>query len=150
MVMIVLYFGPFRGVRAWVHDGLMGTLLPAEHGPITNTIQFDSNASVSFNFFYSHSKDPDGWQFKIPFGAFFLFSIIGLVAISAGKNSYLLLVLLHFLGGVMSLCCVWLGIHVQPYFLVVPDFLGRYLLPLGSLGLVAITLVLKKAKRTNA
>lgn len=57
----------------------MGTILPAEYGEINENISFYAQSSVSFTLVDLKAENHKGWQFKIPFGSFYLFAVIGLL-----------------------------------------------------------------------
>lgn len=142
-IVILFYFSVFRSVRSWGHDQLMGTLLPDEYGVIVDNLAFYSQSSVSFTI-YDTIKNNHGWQYKMPFGSFFLFSIIGLIAIKSGKEAFFQLIGLHVIGFLIATITLFIGLKSAAQAFIVTDFISRYLIPVGSLGLVAISLMKKK------
>ena len=140
---IAFYFFILRSGRAVLHDQLMGTLLPQEYGAIQDDLAFHSQSTVSFMIFSSQVIN-HGWQYKMPFGSFFLFAMIGLMGIKSRKSGYIQLTVLHAVGFVIGTMAVWIGINGFPRALILTDFISRYLVPVGSLGLVAISLMQKK------
>lgn len=115
----------------------MGTILPAEYGEINENISFYAQSSVSFTLVDLKAENHKGWQFKIPFGSFYLFAVIGLLFLQSDKKTYALLSGFHLLMGVTTVILVVIGIKFSTALLIVVDFISRYLLPLGSFGYVA-------------
>lgn len=115
----------------------MGTILPVEYGLINENISFYAQSSVSFTFCDSCKEYGKGWQFKIPFGSFFLFGVIGLLIMGVDKIPFLYLSGFHFLSGLLSTILVMLAINYSMSLFIIVDFISRYLLPLGSFGYVA-------------
>ena len=144
-----MYFSLFRDIRGVLHENLRGTILPENYGVINDEIAFITPSSVAFILYRFESNPENGWQYKMPFGSFFLFSLIGLVFIKAKRKSFLILISFHFIGGLLSTLFVWIGIHGFTNALIFTDFISRYLLPIGSLGLVALTLVQIKDSAEN-
>lgn len=143
---IAIYFFMLRSGRALLHDQLMGTLLPKEYGVIQDNLAFLSQSSVSFTI-YDIIQNSHGWQYKMPFGSFFLFAMIGLIAIKSGKSGYLQLIGLHLAGFIIATIAVWVALKGVTNAMVITDFISRYLVPVGSLGLVAITYMQMKNER---
>ncbi|HCD53570.1 MAG TPA: hypothetical protein DEQ34_14065 [Balneolaceae bacterium] len=143
IVLIGVYFLGLREIRKIGHNALMGSLLPDNYGEITDGLFFFSQSSVSFTLAESMEAD-HGWQYKMPFGSFFLFSILGLVFVGGKSSDYGVLALIHVTGFVLSTLFVWIGLRAGNGFFVVPDMLSRYLVPLASLGLVALVYLRQK------
>ncbi len=145
---VLIYFIGIRQARSFIHDLHLGTILPDEYGVINEDVGFMAESSVSFTAFLLGGKTPHGWQYKIPFGSFFLFSMIGLIIIDSKRKHYYILTSIHLIGGVISFSFFVLGINTFTQFLVIPDIISRYLLPVCSLGVVALSYLEKKNKLT--
>ncbi len=144
----LIYFLGIRQVRSFIHELHLGTILPEEYGVINEDIGFMAESSVSFTAFLLSEVKPHGWQYKIPFGSFFLFSAIGLIIIDSERKHYYILSLIHFIGGIVSFSFFVLGINVFTPVLIIPDIIARYLMPVCSLGVVALSYLEKKNKLT--
>lgn len=109
----------------------------------TSSITKIEQAPVSITFILdgSHMR-----LYKISFGMFFLFACIGLVLVDSKKKDYLILFLIHMIGGLLSTIFMWVGINSSTSLLVIPDALSRYFIPLCSLGLVALVYIQNKNK----
>ncbi len=146
---VLIYFLGVREVRKVVHNIHLGTVLPTQLGQINNQIDFESQSSVSFTFHKLGTEKSHGWQYKMPFGSFFLFGTIGLILLGASRKDFGILSAIHIVGGVVSFIFVLIGVHGWVNFLIIPDILSRYLIPVSSLGFVALTYVQKKPKGLN-
>lgn len=144
VLVALVYFVGVRGIRSAIHNYHMGSILPDEYGEINEDLIFYSQSSVSFTFEYNSNKEFTKKMYKIPFGMFFLFALVGLIFIGVVKQSYYYLAGIHFGGGFISFLALWYSIPNHPYFLVIPDMISRYLIPLLSLGLVALSYLQKK------
>lgn len=143
---IVIYFLGIREVRQEVHDFYMGTILPEEYGEINNQYSFYSQSSVSFTICSECSEYGKGWLFKVPFGSFWLFGAFALVLISAKRESYLILSAIHLSAGILTFLFVLIGKNGFDVLMIGTDFISRYLLPLFSLGYVALVIGQSKTK----
>ena len=142
-----LYFFGVRELRKSVHDLYLGTLLPADYGTINGDLSFYAQTSVSFTITDSSKQNHKGWQFKVPFGSFFLFAVIGLLIIDGSLRTIYVLSGFHLSMGILSVLLVYLGINHVTQLLIIVDFVSRYLLPLGSFGYVAFVYgKMKKSK----
>ncbi len=137
LVIIIGYFFGIRELRQEIHSIYLGTILPAEYGAINSDLSFYSQSSVSFTFCEDCSEYGKGWQFRIPFDSYWLFSMITLVLISADKQSYLNLAYIHLSAGILTLCLVLIGIQGINVLMMTTDFISRYGIPLASFGYVA-------------
>lgn len=143
---ILLYFLGIREVRKVVHELHLGTVFPEQLSVIDDELEIESQSSVSFTFYNLQYEKGHGWQYKIPFGSFFLLAVIGLILIDANGKEYATLASIHIIGGLISFLFVLMGINIWINFLIIPDLLGRYLIPISSLGYVALSYVQKKQK----
>lgn len=141
---ILFYFFIFRSARVWGHDQLLGSLLPDSYGTVNSDVGFFSPSTVGFMLYRIGENPENGWQYKMPFGSFFLFAMIGLIAIKSGKSGYFQLIGLHLAGFIIATIAVWIALKNVTNALVITDFISRYLVPVGSLGLVAISHMQKK------
>lgn len=146
---VLIYFLGVREVRKVVHNFHLGTILPAQLGQINNQLEFESQSSVSFTFHKLGTEKGHGWQYKMPFGSFFLFGTIGLILSGTNRKEFGILSAIHVVGGVVSFTFVFIGLQGWANFLIIPDLLSRYLIPVSSLGFVALTYVQKKPKGLN-
>ncbi|MEQ9265703.1 MAG: hypothetical protein RLN81_10810 [Balneolaceae bacterium] len=135
---ILIYFSGIRVFRGIVHDIHMGIFLPEEYGIVSDDLIFYSQSSVSFTFESVGEEIPITWQYKIPFGIFFLFSLIALSSFSSSKQHYFALILIHLFCGFLSFVFMILGTNYLKELLFVPDFVSRYLIPICSLGYVVL------------
>lgn len=139
---VLIYFFGVRNVRV--------TLIDFIQNPVNNLIENNQNLDLirnptTIDFISNYSESTSNkYTFKFPFGMFFLFSIIGLIITDATTNKYLILIFIHFIGGLLSIIFLFFGVTNWGYFLIVPDIISRYLLPMFSLGLVALSLPRKK------
>lgn len=131
-------------MRSAIHNAHMGSVLPSKYGEIDSDLIFYSQSSVSFTFEYNANTEFTKKMYKIPFGMFFLFSMIGLIMLGSRKEAFYILIVIHFLGGIISFLALIYSVPDHPYYLVIPDMIGRYLIPLLSLGLVALSYLQKK------
>jgi len=145
---VVIYFFVIREVRQEVHNFYMGTVLPDEHGEINDHYSFYSQSSVSFTICSECTEYGKGWLFKVPFGSFWLFGAFALVLISAKRESYLILSAIHLSAGVVTFLFVLIGQNGFDILMIGTDFISRYLLPLFSLGYVALVIGQSKTKST--
>ncbi|GAB5409649.1 MAG: hypothetical protein BalsKO_20140 [Balneolaceae bacterium] len=143
---VLFYFLGIREVRGVIHDAHYGSILPSQQGVISSELYFEAQSSVSFTFRETYLEHGYGWQYKIPFGSFFLFATIGLLMIEVSKREYGILVLIHLFGGIISFLFVLMGLHVWVKFMIIPDLLSRYLLPLSSMGYVALMYLQQRSK----
>ncbi len=148
IVIVAIYFLGVRKVRSAIHDVHLGSILPNTYGLVEedSNIAFFAQSSVGFTFYEQSEESSYNWQYKIPFGSFFLFSVLGLVLVGAGKNEYLILAGIHVISGLISFFFLAIGINFYHNFLLVPDLLSRYLVPLCSLGLVGLAYLKKTGK----
>ena len=137
---ILLYFVGIREVR----KGLLSIQAPTLEEVSNYEIEFISGVSVSISPVANKS-----FQYRIPFDSFLLFSGIGLIALGGSRKFFYYLFAVQFAGGVLSTIFLWIGIQTTYYFLVVPDMVARYLLPLSSLGLVALYYIKLNSKGKN-
>ncbi|RNC86041.1 MAG: hypothetical protein ED557_04525 [Balneola sp.] len=146
-IVVIVYFFGIRNLRSLVHDFHLGSVLPTSSGLIDGdtSLSFYSQSSVSYTFYYN-SDSSYTWVYKIPYGAFFLFSLLGLILIDAKRVDYLILIGIHFTSGLISFLFLLVGINFYHYLLIVPDLLSRYLVPLFSLGLVGFAYLKKDGK----
>lgn len=139
---VLIYFFGVRNVRVALIDFIQY--------PVNNLIENNQNLDLirnptTIDFISSYSESINNkYTFKFPYGMFFLFSIIGLIIIGASTNKYSILICIHFTGGLLSIIFLFLGVSSWGYFLIIPDIISRYLLPLFSLGLVALSLPKKR------
>ncbi|MBO6792736.1 MAG: hypothetical protein JJ895_02405 [Balneolaceae bacterium] len=146
LAVAVIYFFGIRELRKSIHEIYRGTLLPNDYGIVNEDLSFYAQSSVSFTFCNDCEEYGKGWQFKIPFGSFFLFSVIGLVLIGVDHIPYIVLSGFHFMMGILTLILVCLAINYTSSLLIIVDFISRYLLPLGSFGYVAFVYGKSKMK----
>lgn len=145
-VFILIYFLGIREIRVMIHDFHLGTILPAEYGQLEGDLYFISKSPVSFTFYEEAKVIHKKWKYKIPFGLFFLLGFIGLILIDVDKILYLYLIGIHAMGVVISFLFLNFATRWCSHFLIVPDLLTRYLIPLFSLGLAALTYIQQKEK----
>ncbi len=86
------------------------------------------------------------WKYKLPFGQFFLFGILGLIIIGADKVMYYLLIGAHAIIVLLSGIVFRMDVINNYYLLNVPDFLSIYLAPLSAFGVVTLAYMYKKVK----
>lgn len=137
-LVVLIYFFGIRELRQELHDLYMGTLLPTEYGEINEHYLFYSQSSVSFSFDSIQNAMSEGWQFRMPFDSYWLFGTIVLVLIGASKMEYVILSVVHLTTGIFTGLLVAIGLSGNDIFLITTDFICRYLIPLVSLGYVAI------------
>jgi hypothetical protein len=135
---VVIYFFVIRELRQELHNFYMGTLLPTEYGEINEEYFFYSQSSVSFTITSINETLSKGWQFKMPFDSYWMFGSFVLALIGATKKEYRNLSLIHLASGLVTLILVVIGIKGYDIFLILTDFICRYLIPLASLGYVSI------------
>lgn len=137
---ILLYFVAIREVRK-VMLQIQAPLLEE-----VSVYEIESVSGVSLTISpIPHKK----FQYRIPFDSFLLFSGIGLIALGASIRFFYYLFTVQLAGGILSTIFLWLGVQTTYYFLIVPDIIGRYLIPLSSLGLVALYYIQLNAKEKN-
>jgi hypothetical protein len=87
-------------------------------------------------------------SYKVPFGFFFLISI-SLLVLKARYQEIKALIVIHLV--VLIICSVLIRMSLTevPQFLFIIDLLTVYLIPLCSLGLVALAYIQKKNERTE-
>ncbi len=148
IIVVAIYFIGVRKLRAAIHDLHLGSILPTSYGVIDedSEVTFFAQSSVSYTFYYQSDEANYIWMYKIPFGSFFLFAVLGLILVNAKKNDYLILVGIHLISGLIALLFLILGLNLQKYFLIIPDLLSRYLVPLCSLGMVGYTYLKNNGK----
>lgn len=145
-VFVSIYFLGIREIRALIHDAHLGTVLPEQYGQISSELSFYPQSSVSFTFFKTGTEFKPEWQYKIPFGLFFLLAILGLISIGADNRMFVYLVSIHFAAGLLSFLMMVIAVNGLRSFIIIPDLISRYLIPLCSLGLVALTYLEQKNK----
>lgn len=144
VIVVAVYFGGVRKLRNVIHDAHIGTILPKENGEINSNLSFYTEGAVSFSFTLSSDSNFTSKKYKIPFGLFFLLPLIGLVILGTLRQDFFVLISIHLLGGIISFLALIYAIPEHPYVLIIPDMLSRYLIPLLSLGLVALSYLQKK------
>tara|TARA_R110000868_G_scaffold383578_10_gene650735 strand:- start:7977 stop:8465 length:489 start_codon:yes stop_codon:yes gene_type:complete len=146
---VLIYFVGIREVRKVIHEGHFGTVFPEQLGSINDELRLEAQSSVSFTLLEVKENNGHGWQYKMPFGSFFLFAILGLILLGANRKDYTILSLIHIIGGIISFLFVLLGINIGVKFLIIPDLLSRYLIPVSSLGFVALTYLQKNSRDSD-
>lgn len=79
-------------------------------------------------------------QLKVPFGLFFLVPVVGLILIGAGIDQYILLFVIHLLGGILSYSALWIGILMTDQVFILIDIITKYLVPVLSIMTVVLAL----------
>lgn len=143
-IFILIYFYGVREIRGLVHNLHLGTILPEEYGEFQEGLKFYAPSSVSFAFFEDVEVVHKQWSYKIPFGMFFLFGCLGLIALGSVYQSYVYLIGIHLAGGMISFIGLILALNLSIKFLILPDLISSYLVPLCSLGLVALSYIQRK------
>ncbi len=138
IVIVVLYFLGIRELRQEMHQLYMGTILPQEYGEINEHYSYYAQSSVSFTITATSETETKGWQFRIPFDSYWLFGTLILVLFGKSRKEYFYLSLIHIISGLITLCCVIIGLKGFDIFLITTDFICRYLIPLASLGYVSL------------
>ncbi|MBO6523651.1 MAG: hypothetical protein JJ971_07505 [Balneolaceae bacterium] len=144
ITLVFIYFFGIREIRGVILDTHLGTILPQDYGEIQNGLFFTELSSVSFSFYNKTRVIHKFWVYKIPFGLFFLLACIGLIILYANSKFYYYLIGIQIIGGAISFLFLLLTISISDHFIVVPDLISRYLTPLCSLGLVALTYIQQK------
>lgn len=106
------------------------------------------NASSEFSFYnletrlvyIDYTKDDYHkiWFYRIPFGAFFLTGIAGLILTGAGHRFYLYLIAAHLAIALLSWLVFAADFIHTPELLSIPDFLSRYAAPVISLAIIPL------------
>lgn len=96
---------------------------------------------------YNQKDDHKIWHYKVPFGSFFLFGMLGLILIGAHKNMFFILILAHTLIFLITWLIFTTDILANPYLLNIPDFLSRYMAPLSALGIIPLAFMTKRGMR---
>ena len=149
VLIVLIYFFGIRELRQEVHDLYMGTVLPDEYGQINDDYSFYSQSSVSFTIIPNSTSSQISWQFRIPFDSYWLFGTFVLILIGASKKEYIVLSTIHLVSGISNTILVAIGIFGYDIFLILTDFNCRYLIPLASLGYVAVIVGTKKSKSSS-
>lgn len=143
---VLVYFFGIREARGIIHDFHLGTVLPEEYGVFSQDFLFTSPTSVSFSFYRETDIVHKIWIYKIPFGLFFLIAVISLILLQSDKKFFSYLVFVQIFLGFLSFIGLFLAKYVSITLLSIPDLLSRYLIPLCSLGLVALAYMEQKNK----
>lgn len=146
IVFSLIYFLGIREARAFLHGLHLGTILPDEYGVFDEGISFDNKSSVSFSFYTNFDSDEVSrvWSYKIPFGLFFLLAVLGLILLDSETKYYYYISVIQLIALIFSIIGLLLAKSLSAKFLVIPDIISLYLLPLCSLGLVALVFIAKK------
>ena len=138
---IFVYFLGIRSVRESIvaiqRDSIIE--LVSEKQELTVELQ-----SVSFKFDFHRDGFDKELTSKLSFGMFFLFAVIGFIVIDTPSRMYYILLGIHLIGAVLVTSFTWISLKSNPLLLTIPDFLSRYLIPLSSFGLVALSYLQKK------
>lgn len=132
-----------REIRKGLIDIQVESVIEAEGERGITTIE-PAQVSITFTLEKINTR-----VYKISFDMFFLFSCIGLVLVEGNRRDYLVLVSIHFIGGILSTAFMWISINSNPGLLIIPDALSGYFIPLCSLGLVALVYIQKKNELRN-
>lgn len=138
LAVILVYFLGIKEVRKKVISSQFSSISKVEDRNEFTNIQLNG---VSISFFEEDRKENLYRTYKMPFGMFFLFSMILLVLIDGKRNDFLALVLIHFSIGILSYLFIRLSISMNSEWILIPDFLSRYLDPISSMGIVALSYI---------
>lgn len=150
VLILVIYFMGIRPIRSYVVkkqlDGLMTEKELPEHVILESNTPY--NATMIY-IIYKHRDFQKDWNYKFPFGMFFLFALLGLVAIAGDKRFYMYLIFVHIAGVILSNIFLYVGLKYSPWLIAITDLLTRYLIPLCSMGMVPLA-YLEKRKLSDA
>ncbi len=77
---------------------------------------------------------------KLPFGMYFIFGILVMIMTGAKNTYYKYMVSVHAIIFLVLIPTIYAGLYFYPTLLLIVDFMSRYMIPLISLGIVAIQL----------
>jgi len=134
VLFIAVYFFVIREVRIWLN------LLVSEYSegleilPNLKVITFKTRLWI-----YQYSGELlNIYTYKILFGYYFLLGFIGLTYIARDFKPYILLSIIHFVLSLICLLSLIYGLTYNANFLIITDAIVRYLIPVFSLGIVAL------------
>lgn len=107
-------------------------------------IEVSSSSSTGLNLDFSEDGFSKRFNFKSPFGMFFLFSGITLIVLGSNRKRLTTLIGIHISLWTVALLCLFIGGKGISFFLQIMDFFVRYLIPLCTLGYPLYLIIEKK------
>lgn len=145
LVIWLIHFSISRTVRTEIFSKQVTEVVYTEPGVLHPEISVLLAESRVLNISYSGSVGEKILRYKIPFGFFFIVAVTFLIAGGKYKES-VILVLIHLI--TLMICSALIGISLSsvPVLFYVIDLFTVYLIPLCSLGLVALAYIQPKEK----
>lgn len=143
ILVVVAYILLLRPVRNTLFDVQFNSIL-------TEEIRAEENIEIlileerAFIAAWPDSRPDVQWQYKIPFGIYFLVSLIALVILNGSRKLYLLLTGIHAAALIVAALLLWAAARWSPGFLTGTDLITRYLIPFCSLALIPLAYIQKQ------
>ncbi len=142
---LLLYVFGIHELRKELTDFYMNQI--QEENYTSESIIFKkASSNVSIIIFNTANSISNGWRFRIPFGSFWLYSTLALIIIGASFKDYINLLIIQVCGWLMSTVLISFWQFEYEIIFITIDFICRYLVPLFSLGYVAIVFGNRKSK----
>lgn len=147
IVLVILYvlFHIFilRGIRTALFTFQVESQLIQQVEKIENLSVFELQQRMIF-LTYEKPGYTKEWEYKFPFGYFFLIAITGLILIGADKKFYMILIGIHLGSVILTSIIFAVSMYFSTWLLIVCDLLSGYLVPLSSLGIVPLAFLEKR------
>ncbi len=145
-VLVSIYLFLFRDFRIYLNIIIHNSIDSTQILESLNIVKFQTRLWI-----YDHSSELQRIHtFRISFGYYFLLAIIGLSFLAQDRKPFLFLISIHLLFTLISIISLYIGLYSISMFLILSDVIARYIIPVCSLGLVALTPTLqKRTKESN-
>ena len=142
ILFILFYFLFLRPLRSFISGNIIYPFAESISYSRDFLILSYSEGAPFITVFVVHQQEWLELMFKVPFDLFFLIAVIFLIIIRASKEPYLLITLIHIIGGILVTGCIFLGLSFYTSFLFIMDALTVYIIP--SFTLILVILYWKK------
>lgn len=139
LVITFLYFSVIKQTRDYSSTRI-SLILNNQNEQVENIIAYKSAIYFTVSD-YVFGKNKLG--FKFPFGMFFLISVYGLILLDCRLKSHFWLAMIHLVFLFIALINMWMGVVYSDIFLLVTDFISRYLILPFSFGYVSLVYLKK-------
>ena len=130
---IMIYFFALKPLRIIAFDNIY---LPVIEQRYSENYQKSSSVGVDILF-----SDENLVHLKIPFGRFFLLSLIVLIGLKSDKKFFGLLLLLHAAGAFVLFLSLLVPYRIEKLSLIVIDLTSMYLIPVFSFFIIPLSII---------
>lgn len=135
VVAVGLYFAAGRPVRKLITTHLVAPVVQLEDGMLYGAIQKSTGVTM-----YDLQTGDVLFTLYTLFGSFFLFGVIGFVAVGAPRGFYLFLTLWHLVLGLIAVLFIRFALHYDPAWIHAAIFVQNLLLHWMTVLLVPLAL----------